>query len=74
MAMAKRDQTEKDRLTPERIVQIARAKGIFDVSRRFRDEWLVGRCKRLVAAGLLRRVRNTPGSYCFKPVEGKEPE
>jgi len=52
MAPAKQ-QRERDKLTPERIVAIARQKGEFVASWRWRDDWLRLRCKMMCKAGLL---------------------
>lgn len=49
-----RDERErKERETPERILQIARTKGYFRVSLRYRDDWLRERCGKLRREGLL---------------------
>jgi hypothetical protein len=43
----------KERDTPAQIVHIARSKGFFDVSLRWRDDWLHARCKELKRLGFL---------------------
>lgn len=61
-------------LQPEQILDIARRKGYFHVSLRYRDDYLITRCKKLVKRGLLRRDRRWwrydegRGSY-FVPVK-----
>lgn len=47
----------KARDTPAQIVHIARSKGYFDVSHRWRDGWLTRRCMELVRLGFLKRGR-----------------
>ena len=42
-------------LQPDQILAIARRKGYFFVSLRYRDDYLTTRCKKLVKRGLLRR-------------------
>jgi hypothetical protein len=49
-----RDEAERrDQTTPERILQIAKQKGCFTVSLRYRDDWLRTRCAKMRKAGLL---------------------
>jgi hypothetical protein len=47
------ERERKSRDTPERILQLARTKGEFRVSLRYRDDWLRRRCAKLKAEGLL---------------------
>lgn len=47
------ERERKERETPERILAIARQKGEFTVSLRYRDEWLQHRCNQLRKEGLL---------------------
>ena len=50
---AKHERERRDRETPERILSIARARGSFSVSLRYRDDWLRRRCQKLKQQGLL---------------------
>lgn len=62
---AERERRERD--TPERILQIARTKGCFTASMRYRDHWLRKRCSKLVKQGLLRFGGRDGGQYVFYP-------
>lgn len=64
--LAERERKERD--TPERILQIAKAKGRFEVSMRWRDDWLLARCVKLKKQGLLRGGRREGRSIVFFPV------
>jgi len=55
-------------MTPERVVELAKIKGEFTVSWRYRDERLARMCFRLVDAGKLKKLRRGPGHYVFAPV------
>lgn len=50
---ASAERERRERTTPERIIQITKAKGEFRVSLRYRDDWLQARCAKLKRAGLL---------------------
>lgn len=63
---AQREQQEL--LTLDRILFLARQKGRFCVSWRYRDDWLRKRCGKLVKQGLLRRVPYTKGENEYEPV------
>ncbi len=52
-AQAERDRKKRDS-DPERIIAIARAKGEFRVSLRYRDDWLRRICHDLAAQGFLK--------------------
>lgn len=66
---SKSAQEEQQRLlTPDRILYLARQKGSFHVSWRYRDEWLRKRCGKMVKEGLLRRVPRTKGENQYVPV------
>ncbi len=59
----------RDTLTPERILEIAAERGGFRVSAKWRDQWLLRRCGRLVRAGLLCRIRpEEEGAFWFAAV------
>lgn len=65
---AERQKARQDRLTPETIVGIAQRQGYFSVSLRHRDDWLRGRCMKLVKAGKLRKERGiSKGHWVFCP-------
>ena len=49
----KQEQDRKEMDTPERILKLAKIKGEFRVSLRYRDDWLRERCFMLKKAGLL---------------------
>ena len=69
------EQARRERDTPERIVQIARARGYFTVSLRYRDDWLRRRCAKLRKQGLLRGGRKIQGGQLtFYPVIEDGPE
>jgi hypothetical protein len=69
-ARAERDRKERD--TPERILEIARLKGEFTVSLRYRDDWLRRRCHKLKKKGLLRGGYRAGGQLIYYPVEDKQ--
>lgn len=50
----KAEAERKARDTPAQIVHIARSKGHFNVSLRWRDDWLRARCQELKKMGFLR--------------------
>ncbi len=50
---ARDERARKERDTPARIYEIAKAKGSFSVSLRYRDDWLRARCGKLKSAGYL---------------------
>ena len=63
---AERERKERD--TPERILQLARQKGRFEVSMRYRDDWLMARCVKLLKQGLLKGGRRVGRVIVFFPV------
>jgi hypothetical protein len=65
---ARAEANRKRRDTPDRILAIARAKGIFVVSWRYRDDWLRARCAKLVREGKLKKVRGEAGANYYEPV------
>lgn len=68
-----REEARKQRDTPERIMEIARLKGFFEVSLRYRDEWLRHRCDKLVIEGRLSKERVIQdGKIIYKYVDGEE--
>lgn len=62
---AERDRKERE--TPERILQIARTKGEFRVSLRFRDDWLRRRCAKLKHDGLLVGGKRDGREIVYRP-------
>lgn len=58
-------------MTPERILAIAKQKGVFAVSWQYRNDALRKRCHKMVKAGLLRRVHCAPGENQYAAVEGQ---
>lgn len=65
---AERQKARQDRLTPDIIMGIAQRQGYFTVSLRYRDDWLRGRCGKLVKAKKLRRDRRIhKGNFVFYP-------
>lgn len=62
---AERKRRERD--TPEKILQIAKARGCFRVSLRYRDDWLRRRCGELKALGLLVGGRRDGRELVFYP-------
>ncbi len=65
------ERQRQEQMTPERIVQIANRQGWFDVSLRYRDDWLRRRCKKLKQKGLLRGGRREGRSLVYYPIERK---
>jgi hypothetical protein len=63
------ERSRQERETPERIMEIAKLKGSFSVSLRYRDEWLRRRCFKLRAAGLLRGGKRDGRELIFYPVQ-----
>lgn len=64
----KHEAERKRKMTLDAIVQVARSRGQFNVSLRYRDDWLRKRCRQLVKDGYLvggRRVVN--GQYELYP-------
>lgn len=57
--------TEAGALMPWKIVEIARAKGEFRVSWRYRDERLMRRCHRLCKQKWLKRIYSGGGEDVF---------
>jgi hypothetical protein len=56
-------------MTPNRILQIARGRGYFEVSWRYRDDQLRRACSLLAQDGKLKRVKSRPGSSVYVPRE-----
>lgn len=67
------ERQRKERDTPERIVTIARAKGSFEVSLRYRDSWLRKRCGDLRSQGLLTGGARQGDRLVFYPVANPPP-
>lgn len=67
MFNGRHERERKERDTPERILQIARQKGQFTVSLRYRDDWLRARCMKLKSAGLLVGGRRQDRELVFYP-------
>ena len=65
----KAEHSRKERETPERIMQIAKAKGEFRVSLRYRDDWLRKRCGKLKREGMLVGGRRIGRELIFYPVK-----
>jgi hypothetical protein len=57
----RRQRDEQDKLTPERILSLARRPDGFHVSWRYRDDWLRKRCGKMVRDGVLKRMRGVKG-------------
>lgn len=58
---------EHGALMPWKIVEIAKQKGRFQVSWRYRDDTLMDRCKKLHRQGWLKPIRSPAGSTTFIP-------
>ncbi len=74
-AKAERERKQRDN-NPERIVMLAKQKGRFEVSLRWRDDALRRLCHRMVKRGELRGGRREGDRRVFYPVvapEGIEP-
>lgn len=67
MYSASHEKERKERETPERILAIARTKGSFTVSLRYRDDWLRRRCSKLKREGLLVGGRRQGRILVFYP-------
>jgi hypothetical protein len=63
---AERERKERD--TPERILALAKQKGRFCVSLRYRDDWLRKRCHNLKKQGLLSGGKREGGELVYFPV------
>ena len=64
------EKTRQEMMTAEKIVTIAHRSGSFEVSLRYRDDWLRKRCRKLRRKGLLRGGhRVIKGRLIFYPVE-----
>lgn len=50
---AKAERERKESMTKEKILHIAKSRGSFSVSLRYRYDWLRARCGQLKSAGLL---------------------
>lgn len=73
MTFAERQRARQERMTPERIVEIARRDGSFSVSLRHRDDWLRRRCAKLRKKRLLRGGhRIIRGAFVFYPVQQEQ--
>jgi len=62
------ERDRKERMTPEKIVEITNRRGYFSVSLRWRDDWLRSRCMKLKKRGLLRGGRREGRQHIFYPV------
>lgn len=65
---ARFERERKERMTPEKIVELAKRRGFFSVSLRWRDDWLRSRCAKLKKRGLLRGGRREGRHQVFYPV------
>jgi CRISPR/Cas system CMR subunit Cmr6 (Cas7 group RAMP superfamily) len=73
-AKAERERRERDN-NPDRILHLARSKGCFSVSLRYRDESLRRICSRLTKKGLLAFGGRRGGSIVYFPkVNHETPE
>lgn len=61
------ERERKEHCTPEKIIEIARRKGEFRVSLRYRDDWLRKRCLTLRTAGQLVGGRRHDRELIFYP-------
>lgn len=65
---AERQKARQERITTDKILEIATRDGQFMVSLRYRDDWLRGRCKSLCDAGKLKRLKGiNRGHYVYVP-------
>jgi hypothetical protein len=64
---ASAERERRERTTPERIVAIAKSKGEFRVSLRYRDDWLRDRCAKLTREGALVGGRRMGREIVFYP-------
>ena len=62
------EKARQARDTPERILQIAKTKGFFSVTMRYRDDWLRRRCKSLTEKGLLKCLGRQGHLIMYVPV------
>lgn len=65
------ERERKERMTPEKIVELANRRGYFSVSLRWRDDWLRSRCFKLKKRGLLRGGRREGRMHIFYPARDK---
>ena len=65
----KYERERQERETPERIMSVAHQKGSFNVSLRYRDEWLHRRCKKLQREGLLVGGKRVRDQFVFYPAQ-----
>lgn len=63
------ERERKEKMTPARIVEVARAKGEFSVTLRWRDDWLNDRCIKLKRAGYLVGGRRQGRAVVFYPAK-----
>ena len=63
------ERDRQQRMTPEKIVQIAKSAGSFSVSLRYRDDWLRKRCRKLREEGLLIGGKRRGRDLYYYPVE-----
>lgn len=52
-------------MTQERIIQIVKSKGSFEVSWRYRDDGIRRLCERMVRQRVLKKIRGTKGCDVF---------
>ena len=64
---AKAERERKESMTAERILNIAKSRGEFTVSLRYRDDWLRARCGQLKSAGKLVGGRRDGRSVVYYP-------
>lgn len=62
------ERERRERMTPERILRIAKQQGSFSVSLRYRDDWLRSRCFEMRKAGLLRGGKRRGRELVYTPV------
>jgi len=72
MTWRDRQPTVHKPMTPERIIEIAKRNGEFEVSWRYRDEKLARLCFRMADEGKLKRLRRGPGHYVFGPADSQK--
>lgn len=61
------ERARQERDTPERILQIARTKGEFRVSLRYRDDWLRKRLTKMTRQGLLVGGKRIGSELVYRP-------